>query len=198
MLVIKITGLDSLKTDLKEEEIELNAALKRAVIDLNTNYLPKTLNKHIRDDVYMRYTPHSNAKEKGNVYQRRMYNGGLIDLAHNLKPLQNKNAIGFEYTPNGNHPMLNRNMTLNGDDLINRIQYKNKHKGFGGRYQWVGADGLRQEIIPKRPFWNNFVSEVEVDGMKKLKTALNNANPNEHITMIVTSKDRINLDKNKL
>lgn len=198
MLKLKITGLDSIKTDLTEQETIINGAVNRAIIDMNTNYLPNLLSTHIREDVYLKYKPHSNAKEKGNVYERRMYNGGLIDLAHNIKPLENKNAIGFEYTPNGNHPMLERNMTLNGDDLINRIQFKDKHKGFGGRYQWVGADGLRQKLIPKRPFWNNFVREFEAEGLQRFKLAIYKANPTERITMIITPEDSLKSSKNKL
>ncbi len=58
----------------------------------------------------------------------------------------NTNTLRFQYLPDGKHKDLAGEQVRNGNELIEWIQ--NGH-----------------EEIPPRPFWNNFVSEMEQGGI---------------------------------
>lgn len=118
----------------------------------------ETLSKHVVKDVYKAYQPIK--------YARRGDAGGLQTQALNATSHADVSSDGTNYriyinfSPNGNHSMESEwaedgVYPVHGDDLIGRIESWNP------RYSYPP----RHKRLPRRPFWQNFISEMVDDGM---------------------------------
>lgn len=118
----------------------------------------EALAQHVIKDIYNAYSP--------NEYERRGDAGGLQAQALNAtshadgSPDGTSYRIYINFSPNGNHPKEREwaedgVRPVHGDDLIGRIENWNP------RYSYPP----RHKRLPKRPFWQNFVSEMVDEGM---------------------------------
>lgn len=134
----------TLEADLNKELETLGRGFASALVYAAPE-VKELLQKHIQRDVYDKWNP--------TEYQRRGFDGGIIDFEHNgsIKPSESSIsgnqidvAMKLRYKPDGVQEQWE--VPANGDELIGRIES-------GTGYEWKKHPG-------PRPFWTNFTNEL--------------------------------------
>lgn len=151
LLNIQINADGLLESDLKAFQTELAKEVEKAMDDVGED-MRDALAQHIETDVYDKFSPRE--------YERRGDDGGLIAQARTAKIYNHGAGVTMEYKPDGSHPKESEwrehgVVPAHGDDLIGRIEKWNPRYSFPPR----------KRRLPKRPFWQKFVSEMVDDGM---------------------------------
>ena len=161
MFNFKIEGIESIKEDLDNFNKQVNEGITYGLRSLSSELTP-CLQRHIQKDVYDAYKPEDYERRHDNPsYGMSLYDKDNMGLKLTAK------GIEFTYTPNGkNSHYPDSPYYSNGDAIIDVIQSDHN-------YLW------RKEgnIGVKRPFWNNFVEEVEAQGDKWFVQGFNKYNP---------------------
>ena len=136
---IGISGLDSIQKELKNEKRKADYRMPRVLEGIGSEMKLK-LGEHIRDDWYDAYAPLH--------YKRRTDAGNpeALGAESSFGIAVDGKSLTFDYKPISNQ-WVPPDIDVSGDHLINIIQ-----TGLGGK--WNG-------VVPKRPYWNNFVREQE-------------------------------------
>lgn len=151
---VGVSGLDSIDADVKAELNKIVLATAESLKDVQAD-MKESLAAHIQKDVYDAYTP----KE----YERRVDHAGTgipIIASENIDPIgpfsgANADKTGFsvtagiDYNPTGFYPGRDDWSNVDENELIGRIEKKSPP------YEYEGE----QRKIPKRPFWQKFVTE---------------------------------------
>ena len=162
---VTVSGLESIDADFNASMLDLKRACGNGTKTL-TSELVYRLTKHIASDVYLAYTPKS--------YPRRVENPNFGPSLMDSSTMETRTedlVAELVYTPSGRHSgllkdALNANEDggesgmkplkphpVHGDALIERIQT-------GHGYDWK----LPKDFPGGRPFWNNFVTEMQNGG----------------------------------
>lgn len=150
MFDFKLTGSGSINKEYQNFNSKVHRATQAGVRAFASELTP-CLQRHIQKDVYSAYTPEDYERRYDHPqYGRSIYSEENIDYRF----FPNGRGVEFTYEPNGrntNYPTSA--YYLDGDSIISAIQ---QDKG----YLWFN-DG---SIGVKRPFWDNFLQEVETQG----------------------------------
>lgn len=162
---VTVDGLESIDADLNAAMLDLKHCCGNGTKVL-TSELISRLTHHIASDVYMAYTPKS--------YPRRVLNpnfGPSLMDSSTMETRAEDLVAELIYTPSGRHSGLMKDTLdadgdggpdgmkplkphpVHGDALIERIQT-------GSGYDW----NLPKDFPGGRPFWNNFVTEMQNGG----------------------------------
>lgn len=165
---VTIEGIESIQQDLNTETTQIYQAIPTALQQVGSDMIA-TLQKHINDEWYHRYTPRS--------YKRRTDNPALgtpLGSESNMAYSVSGASLDFTYIPTGEH-QNNSWHTRDGDDLIDSIQL-----------------GKLAGSPPPRPFWNSFVNDEEhngvinsfISGMKSKYQVIEEGNPRDVIGIV--------------
>ena len=159
-LTVSVDGLDTIDQDFSRIQQELAAAVQASMASVGA-FMKDALQRHIETDVYNAYTP--------KVYPRRSetpaFGAPLSDMEANTAVNNRGAGVTLTYLPSGTHsgttadlpqsssyynpdnPRPIKPNPVHGDNLIRRIET-------GQGYDW-------DTDVPARPFWQNFVNEME-------------------------------------
>lgn len=158
---MQFTGIDDFdaqfKTFLNELAVDISNAEKIAMSDARD-----TLKRHVINDVYDAYPDPTS-------YKRRKESGGLSDVEANTTTIDptggNVNGnlsvyTALYYNPTGKHRIKSWSsgtdkpgvVNVDYNALISRIETKSP------AYNWG------QDLVPARPFWQEFIKEMIDDG----------------------------------
>ena len=148
-----IEGLDSIDRDYNREYTTIASKIPSALQNVGSEMIA-ALQKHIREDVYDAWGQPVQYVRRGddNSYGTPLYAEQNMDISVSGMSMR------FSYEPTGEHAMIDDEYSVDGDALINVIQ-----KNFGWRFR-PRFDRQGRAIMP-RPFWNNFVEEMENGGI---------------------------------
>lgn len=137
---VTITEQGSLQNDVNSEVKKIKSQIPKALNVVGSDMII-ALQRHLKRDWYDAYTP--------TAYQRRTDNPALgtpLGADENITTAVMGTDLAFDYAPTGEHRDIPIDEARHGNALI----------------EWIQA---RHGEIPERPFWNNFVYEMEKGGI---------------------------------
>lgn len=158
-----VDGTETIDRDFSEVKNEIMSAVQASMSTVG-DFMKDALQRHIETDVYDAYSP--------KAYPRRSENAAfgtpLSDMDANTMVNNRGAGVTLTYLPSGSHsgttadlpqsssyynpdnPRPIKPNPVHGDTLIRRLET-------GKGYDW-------KTDVPARPFWQNFVNEMESVG----------------------------------